>query len=211
MSNFTFLFIQSRSPRKKKALSVSRAMAAALISISALGAIVTTRAIAQEQPDCFMRDKSGNLMNLTRSVCGLLPEEFAPLPDGAEAAAGAYLIPIKGRRSNLPIVDVTFNGAKTYEMILDTGASGTLITQEMAEGLNVITAQTGITQVADGREVEIGFGLVGSISAGGLTVSQIQVGIAPSGLPIGLLGQDFFGAYDMTIKENVVELRARGS
>ena len=157
-----------------------------------------------------MRDKSGNIINLTLSVCRLVPEEV-PLPSASDAPAGAFIIPIKGRRANLPIVDVTFNGAKTYEMILDTGASGTLITQDMAEALNVVRVGTGISQVADGREVEIGIGLVGSMSAGGLTINQIRVGIAPPNLPVGLLGNDFFGGYDMTIKENVVELRARGS
>ncbi len=205
MINFTSLFTEKRSPLKKSILFVWLAV----ISLSSHGGVVTRGAIAQEHPDCFMRDKSGNVINLTQSVCGLFPEE-AVLPEGSQAAAGAYLIPIKGRRSNLPIVDVTFNGTKTYEMILDTGASGTLITQEMAEDLNVIPEGTGISQVADGREVEIGIGLVGSMSAGGLTISQIPVGIAPAGMAIGLLGQDFFGAYDMTIKENVVELRARG-
>jgi len=206
MINFTSLFTEKRSPLKKSILFVSLA----LISLSGHGGVVTTGAIAQEHPDCFMRDKSGNVVNLTRSVCRLFPEE-APLPDGSQAAAGAYLIPIKGRRGNLPIVDVTFNGTKTYEMIFDTGASGTLITKEMADGLNVIPEGTGISQVADGREVEMDFGTIGSMSAGGLTISQVPVGIAPPAMAIGLLGQDFFGSYDITIKEDVVELRARGS
>ena len=206
MINFTSLFTEKRSPLKKSILFVS----SALIFLSGHGGVVTRGAIAQEYPDCFMEDQSGNAIDLTRSVCRLFPEEGA-LPEASQGAAGAYIIPIKDRRGNLLIVDVIFNGTKTYEMIFDTGASGTLITQEMAEGLNISRTGTAMTQVADGRAVEIGIGLIGSMSAGGLTVSQVSVGIAPSEMPIGLLGQDFFGDYDMTIKENVVELRARGS
>lgn len=184
-------------------MSVSSGMV--VIFLSAVGMLLTARAIAQEHADCFMRDKEGNLLNLTQSVCHLFPED-----ETVSSGPGAYIIPIKGRSANLPIVDVTFNGDKNYEMILDTGASGTLITQEMADALELEITEQGKTLVADGREVDIGIGTVDSISAGGLTISQVRVGIAPPSMPIGLLGNDFFGTYDMTIKEEVVELRARG-
>ena len=205
MLNFTSIGIDKRSLLRKR-MSVSSGMM--VIFLSALGMLLTARAIAQEHADCFMRDKSGNLLNLTQSVCRLFPEDET-LSSGP-GAAGAYIIPIKGRSANLPIVDVTFNGDKNYDMILDTGASGTLITQEMAAALELEITEQAKSLVADGREVDIGIGIVDSISAGGLTISQVRVGIAPPSMPIGLLGQDFFGTYDMTIKEEVVELRARG-
>ena len=178
--------------------------------MTGLGAVLVRGAIAQEQPDCFMRDSSGNVINLTQSVCGLMPEEL-PVPTAAANTSGAYLIPVKTRRGGSPIVDVTFNGDKTYEMILDTGATGTLITQQMAEELNIIPFGEITATIADGSNVQLQVGMVGSMSAGGLTINQLEVSIAPPEKEIGLLGQDFFGTYDMTIKEDVVELRARGS
>ncbi|GGA34352.1 TIGR02281 family clan AA aspartic protease [Okeania sp. KiyG1] len=110
-----------------------------------------------------------------------------------------------------PVIDVTFNGNQTYEMILDTGASSTLITQEMATALNILPFGQGTFTLADGKSVELGVAIVGSVSAGGLTINQLKVAIAPEEKERGLLGQNFFGNYDMTIKENVVELRARSS
>lgn len=181
-----------------------------VISLTGLGVALAGGAIAQEQADCFMHDSSGNVINLTQSVCGLAPEEL-PVPTAAANTSGAFLIPIKTRRGGSPIVEVTFNGNQTYEMVLDTGATGTLITQEMAEALNVIPFGEITATIADGSNVQLLVGAVGSISAGGLTINQLEVSIAPPEKEIGLLGQDFFGSYDMTIKEDVVELRARGS
>ena len=47
-----------------------------------------------------------------------------------------------------------------------------------------------------------------SIEAGGLAVNNVVVAISPS-LDIGLLGQDFFGNKDITIKQDVIEFRSR--
>ncbi len=149
MLNFTSIAIDKRSLLRKR-MSICSGMV--VIFLSAVGMLLTARAIAQEHPDCFMRDKSGNLLNLTQSVCRLFPEDETL--SSAPGGAGAYIIPIKGRSANLPIVDVTFNGDKTYEMILDTGASGTLITQEMADALKLEITERPKTLVADGREVD---------------------------------------------------------
>jgi aspartyl protease family protein len=56
--------------------------------------------------------------------------------------------------------------------------------------------------------VEFDVGLVQSINVAGAVTDNVAVAIAPA-LDIGLLGQDFFGQYDVTIKEDVVEFRER--
>ena len=41
---------------------------------------------------------------------------------------GVHIIPIKHRRSGIPVIDVKFNDKYIFEMMLDTGASGVVIT-----------------------------------------------------------------------------------
>lgn len=173
--------------------------------------LICTVAIAQEYPGCFMLDEAGNRKDLTISICRLFPEELPEQVSTSSTAAGIYQIPIKSRLGGSPVIDVTFNGNQTYEMILDTGASSTLITQEMAKALNVIPFDTRNFTLADGKNVELGVAIVTSVSAGGLTINQFNVAIAPDNKELGLLGQNFFGEYDMTIKADVVELRIRSS
>jgi aspartyl protease family protein len=160
-------------------------------------------AIAQEVEGCFMRTSSGKIVNLNGGIC--------PMPAGgaiAPNASGIYTIPIKRREANIPVVDVTFNGKETFEMLLDTGASGTVITPEIANALQV--KQTGVVQAdtPSQQNVEFAIGKIASVQAGGLVAENVNVAISPA-LDIGLLGQDFFGGYDITIKEEVIELKIR--
>ncbi|WP_293085910.1 TIGR02281 family clan AA aspartic protease [Okeania sp. SIO3B5] len=182
-----------------------------LLSIIGFGLGYTAVAIAQEYPGCFLLDEFGNRRDLTISVCGLFGEELPEEVSTSTATAGLYEIPIKSRSGGIPVIDVTFNGNQTYEMLLDTGATGTSITQEMANSLKVIPNDRGTVIVADGRKIEKEYGIVASISAGGLELKQFRVGILAPEAESALLGQDFFGNYDMTVKEKVVELKVRSS
>lgn len=164
------------------------------------------KAIAQEVEGCFMRTTSGKIVNLTTSVCRLYPEE-AIAPTGGNKA-DVYTIPIKRREANIPVIDVTFNGKQTFEMLLDTGASGTVITPEIAEALQIKTTGTTKADTPSQQDVEFALGTIKSIQAGGLIAQDVDVAIAPA-LDIGLLGQDFFSGYDITIKEKVIELKIR--
>lgn len=115
---------------------------------------------------------------------------------------------IKRRAGGTPVIDVMFNGKKTFEMIVDTGASGTLITQRMASALGVRSVGKIKAGIADGRVVEFDLGRVQSIGVGGAIVKNVEVAIAKQ-MDIGLLGHDFFGNYDVKIKQNVVEFYPR--
>ncbi len=131
-----------------------------------------------------------------------------PIPEKKPDIA-AFRAPIKRRIGGTPIIDVTFNGKQRFEMIVDTGASGTVITQQMAKLLAVTTVGKAKANTASAMEVEFPIGYVDSIEAGGVKVKQVAVAIAGSQLQNGLLGHDFFGNYDITIKSNVVEFRPR--
>jgi aspartyl protease family protein len=78
----------------------------------------------------------------------------------------------------------------------------------MAQKLQVETVDFVTMMIADGSKVTFPLGYVKSIAVNGAVVRDIPVAIAP-GMAIGLLGHDFFGNYDVQIKQDVVEFRPR--
>ncbi|MEL6158881.1 MAG: retropepsin-like aspartic protease [Cyanobacteria bacterium J06623_5] len=116
-------------------------------------------------------------------------------------------VPIVRRLQGTPVVRVTFNGVKTYDMILDTGASRTLITRRMADELGVITTERMIAATASQAEVSFDVGQIASISMGEVTLTNARVSIGEA-VDVGLLGNDFLRGYDVIIRarEGVVEL-----
>ncbi|MEL6603755.1 MAG: retropepsin-like aspartic protease [Cyanobacteria bacterium J06614_10] len=116
-------------------------------------------------------------------------------------------VPIVRRLQGTPVVRVTFNGVKTYDMILDTGASRTLITRRMADELGVVTTERMIAATASQAEVSFDVGQVGSIAVGEVTLTNARVSIGEA-VEVGLLGNDFLRGYDVIIRarEGVVEL-----
>lgn len=109
------------------------------------------------------------------------------------------------------MVRVTFNGSQPFDMILDTGASGTLITRRMAAALGVVPVSQAIVDTASEQNVAFPLGYVQSIEVGGATAQNVLVAIAGPELDVGLLGHDFFGNYDLVIKADRVEFRERSS
>ena len=117
---------------------------------------------------------------------------------------------IERRISGTPVIYVTFNGDRKVEMIVDTGASGTVLTQATADALGLVPVAKAKANTASAKAVEFPIGYVNSIQVGGAVVKDVPVAIAPASvLETGLLGHDFFGNYDVTIKRNVVEFRPR--
>lgn len=129
----------------------------------------------------------------------------------SNAPSGTVIrVPIKRREFGTLVIDVTLtngNIKQTFEMMLDTGASGTAITPEMAARLKVESFAVAKVSTAAGGAL-IGVGCLDAVQVAGASLKNVPVGIPP-GLSIGLLGQDFFSRYDMTIKNNFVEFRVR--
>lgn len=138
-----------------------------------------------------------------RSIPPKPQASVAPAPDKA-----FFKVAIKRRSGGIPIVEVTFNGKQTSEMLLDTGASSTLINEQLASALKLKIIGTRRASIADGSVVELPVARLKSMEAGGRIIKNVNVTIAP-GNAAGLLGQDFFDGYDITIKEDVVEFRRR--
>ena len=146
------------------------------------------------------------------AATGNLYSQFHRAPSNPAAKPSAnqkvFQAKIKRRAGGTPVIDVLFNGNKTFEMIVDTGASGTLISQRMATALGVRPVRTVRAGIADGSVVVFPIGVVRSIRVGGAVLQNVEVAIAKQ-MQIGLLGHDFFGNYDVKIKKDVVEFYVR--
>ncbi|WP_107669873.1 TIGR02281 family clan AA aspartic protease [Cyanothece sp. BG0011] len=156
----------------------------------------------QAQQSCFLQGANGQNIDLGH-LCG----GGGSSKPSVSPQTGVFTVPIKRRHSGIPVVDVTFNGQHTFEMLFDTGASGITISTDMADAMG-LKPQAGAFSQTAGGVVPIGLSTVSSVKAGELSSSNLQVAINPS-LPIGLLGQNFYGHYDVVIKETTIELRTR--
>lgn len=145
--------------------------------------------------------------SLTLASRKAAPPAKPKAPAGPAINPAFFRVPIKYRLGGIPVVEVTFNGRYKADMMLDTGASGTLITLKTAQSLKLRPIGTAQAKVASGEVIEFYVAKVGSVSSGGRMMKNVQVGIAPPDLQVGLLGQDFYWNYDMTIKQDVVEFR----
>lgn len=159
----------------------------------------------QAQQSCFLQGTNGQNLDLGH-LCGEQPG--SPAKTRRAVSSNSLQVPIKRRESGIPVVEVTFNGIHTFDMLFDTGASGIAITEDMASKIGVKAKMTGIAETAGGT-VPIGIGLVSSVKAGQVFAKDLRVSITPSMSGLGLLGQEFYGHYDITIKKNMIEMRPR--
>ena len=129
----------------------------------------------------------------------IVPVKPSPNPI---ATGSRYQATIKSYRNNIPIIDVMFNGAVSFEMMLDTGASNTMITESMSKILHVKPVRSVPAKTPSG-EVEFQVGYVESIGIGDNLIQGLPVAIGTE----ALLGHDFFGDCNINIKrdENIVE------
>ncbi len=171
---------------------------------------LVSSAMSQEQPGCFMISENGEVIDLD-DVCQGQKANLEGSPNGDQNNQnqdGVYEIPIQRRQSGIPVVEVTFNGEKTFDMLFDTGASGVVISEQMAQELNVEAEGTTIASTASDRAAEFETSRVESIETGGLKLEDVSVAIGNQ-MDLGLLGQSFFGRFDVTIQEDVIVLRER--
>jgi len=115
-------------------------------------------------------------------------------------------IPIVDSMGGTPVVPVTLTGDRSsqqFNMLFDTGASGTLITPAMADAIGVVITGSAVVTVADGRQVEIPVGYVDTLQVGDLIIRDLWVGI---GGDVALLGQDVYGEYGLSIGSSQIDL-----
>jgi len=144
---------------------------------------------------------------LSRTTGTLVPPAaLSPAPVAALPAGLAAQIPIQRRQGGTPVVAVTLRGtggAQTFPMLFDTGATGTLITAEMARAVGVAVVGETQARIADGSVVSLPIGYVDAVELGGLRREQVKVAIGGS---YGLLGQDIYGQYGIAIGSHQINL-----
>jgi len=125
-----------------------------------------------------------------------------PISKPIATVGSKYQATIKSYRNNIPIIDVMFNGSVSFEMMVDTGASNTMITESMSKILQVKAVRSVPARTPSG-EVEFQVGYVDSIGIGDNSVEGLPVAIGTE----ALLGHDFFGDCNINIKrdQNIVE------
>ncbi|MFP4134812.1 MAG: TIGR02281 family clan AA aspartic protease [Halothece sp.] len=151
---------------------------------------------------CYMVDDNGEEIDLS-SLC----ENNNSSPT-VTSTPGVFESPIKRRQNGIPVIEVSFNNQETVEMMVDTGASATVLPPEVATRLGIEPEGKVRANTPSDKEVEFPAGRVESINAGGAIAQDVVVIIAPA-LSMGLLGQNFFSRYDVSIREDVVQFRDR--
>jgi predicted aspartyl protease len=123
-----------------------------------------------------------------------------PTTSAAAAAKNAVIVPVTLSGGAI-IVPVTLNGTVTANLLLDTGASMTMISRRLASNLALPAVASGLIS-----------GIGGTINAQIARVDSIKVGDAEvGGMPVsihdisrfprfeGLLGMDFLGRFHLSV------------
>lgn len=121
------------------------------------------------------------------------------------ASQDVIRVPILERVGGIPVIAVTLNGQQTFPMMIDTGASLTVITSEIADAIDFQQQGTEAIIFGSGQVQELPKGNVPSIHVGDAVMDDftVLVGSAP------LLGQNFFSDYNVTIRENFILFRPK--
>jgi clan AA aspartic protease (TIGR02281 family) len=118
-----------------------------------------------------------------------------------------FSIPISQKLGGIPVIEVNFNNQKVL-MLLDTGASRTLITKSIAQKLQLQTTGMATAKTANGTAT-FSTATIDKIKFGSGERNDVMVAVGQNDLPYGLLGHDVYDGYDITIKENSIEFRKR--
>ena len=175
--------------------------------------LMSTISFAQNSHECFMLDANGNPMDLGH-LCGSSQNRAntstirTRKPKVSNTSADFFVVPIKRRIGGTPIINVKFNDKYVFEMLFDTGATMTVITKSMVDKLQLKSTGSLPFQTASNNMIFFDTAVVDSVSSGDLVTNQLNVAVAPT-LDIGLLGQNFYGMYDITIKYGTIEFRRR--
>jgi predicted aspartyl protease len=119
--------------------------------------------------------------------------------------SGVSRVPILARSGGTPIIAVTLDGRKTFPMLVDTGATYTMITPEMARAIGFQPQGKQKIRVASGEVLEVPKGTIDSIQVGEAQTNNatILVGSVP------LLGQNFLSAHNVIMAQNFIVFRPK--
>jgi predicted aspartyl protease len=119
-----------------------------------------------------------------------------------------FSLPIVAKNNNVPIVEVVINGSDRIQMMLDTGASKTLLTKGVAEKLKLVSVGKTKAKTANGT-AEFDTVKLDSVEFGQGKVTDLSVAVGDNSLNYGLLGHDVYKGYDITLAEDSVQFKKR--
>ncbi len=122
--------------------------------------------------------------------------------------SNSFSIPIIKKLDNIPVIEVTLNGQQKFQMLLDTGASRTLLTRAMANQLQLQASGKTTAKTASGIS-EFDIVELQSVQFGQGVTNNIAVSVGKNELNYGLLGHDVYKGYDITLKEDVILFNKR--
>jgi predicted aspartyl protease len=120
----------------------------------------------------------------------------------------SFSIPIVKKLDGIPVIEVTFNGQHKFQMLMDTGASRTLLTRAMANQMQLQASGKTSAKTASGIS-EFDIVQLQSVEFGQGLTSNISVSVGQDELNYGLLGHDVYKGYDITLKEDVILFNKR--
>ena len=153
-----------------------------------------------------VRDRSSR--RIEDAMQDIAPGHLAPAADGSRETS----IPIQVRGS-LMLLPVTANGRERLTLLLDTGASKTILRPSVAARLGIVPSADvprWPSQLADGRVIVIPYVRLHSIALGDLVVEDLDVGVyeilRDPGPVDGILGGDLLGHFRMTVDRKAERL-----
>jgi clan AA aspartic protease (TIGR02281 family) len=120
----------------------------------------------------------------------------------------SFSLPIIAKNNNVPIVEVVINGSERVPMMLDTGASKTLLTKGVASRLQLTSQGKTKAKTANGN-AEFDTVKLDSVEFGQGKVTDLSVAVGGDNLNYGLLGHDVYKGYDITLTEDSVQFKKR--
>jgi clan AA aspartic protease (TIGR02281 family) len=154
-----------------------------------------------EQNKSKARQKSATLKSLTPSTSAV--DEATNSPENSNS----FTIPIIQKIQGVPVIEVTIDG-QTTRMLLDTGASRTLITRGFRQRLSAQSNGSLEAKTANGS-ASFETVSVQSIQVGKLAVSNLTVAVGNDDMNYGLLGHDVYDGYDITLQADRVVFQKR--
>ena len=117
-------------------------------------------------------------------------------------------VPIKYFERDRPVVEVLFDGIAKFDIVIDRNATHSVVTQRMANELNLEIVSYRYVYLLDGTPMELPVGRMRSVVVGPAMVTDVYVAIAKdSATPV--LGKDCFSAYSIRISGNEMTLLRR--
>ena len=120
----------------------------------------------------------------------------------------SFSLPIISKNNDVPVVEVVINGRDRIPMMLDTGASKTLLTKGVAERLKLVSSGKTKAKTANGT-AEFDTVKLDSVEFGQGKVTDLSVAVGDNNLNYGLLGHDVYKGYDITLTEDNVQFKKR--